>query len=327
MVPDSTRILQNIIERFRELCSYRQQAVEASGSDAVTAVHDMRVCIRRLRVALRLYQQLVSPETASTDKVVRKLGRNLRKLATKLGDIRDLDVQSALLTTFLAGDLSVSEDKILRRTIKRCQKRRPHAQQRLARYLRHQQPRLLRPRTLRRLAQLSSAHPQEANILSTAFVQPLTNFYQAATRSTASEALHQLRIATKKLRYTIEIVEKITAQSLATFIKPLKHLQDLLGEIHDCDVTLELLGFSVEDNIVVLPTITNKTVSDDLIPVAPTKLVSQLQNRRQVLVQKYHQFWETTFDPSFANQLTPILQRTTSNISLAPILDISPDTQ
>jgi CHAD domain-containing protein len=313
MAADSTQLLQIIIDRFRELCRYRQPAMYAAGAEAVEVVHDMRVCIRRLRVILRLYQQLVADAPDSPVKTLAKLARKVRRLAAKLGEVRDLDVQSALLNTFLAGDLNPSEAKILRQAIKRCQKQRPLAQRRLVRYLRQRQPKLLKMSTLRQLESLSRATISENAGLSTAFSQALANFYQAATTSTASDPLHQLRIATKKLRYTLEVVEKITTKPLNSFIKPLKHLQEILGEIHDCDVTLHLLGFPVADNIIPLPLSANHHPQPDLhhnlsVESGTASLVTQLQARRQTLVQQYQQFWQATFDASFGERLTPFLQ-------------------
>lgn len=50
--------------------------------------------------------------------------------------------------------------------------------------------------------------------------------------------LHDMRIAAKRLRYILEISEESFGPYAATASKRVKELQDLLGEIHDCDVTL-----------------------------------------------------------------------------------------
>jgi hypothetical protein len=50
--------------------------------------------------------------------------------------------------------------------------------------------------------------------------------------------LHDMRIAAKRLRYILEIAEESLGPYAATASKRTKELQDLLGEIHDCDVTL-----------------------------------------------------------------------------------------
>lgn len=50
--------------------------------------------------------------------------------------------------------------------------------------------------------------------------------------------LHDLRIAAKRLRYLLELFGGLLGPYAATAAKRMKELQDLLGEIHDCDVTL-----------------------------------------------------------------------------------------
>jgi hypothetical protein len=48
-------------------------------------------------------------------------------------------------------------------------------------------------------------------------------------------ALHDMRIAAKRLRYILEITAPCFGEYADTAIKHTKALQDLLGEIHDCD--------------------------------------------------------------------------------------------
>jgi len=50
--------------------------------------------------------------------------------------------------------------------------------------------------------------------------------------------LHDMRIAAKRLRYILELAEPSFGPYAATAAKRTKELQDTLGEIHDCDVTL-----------------------------------------------------------------------------------------
>jgi hypothetical protein len=51
-------------------------------------------------------------------------------------------------------------------------------------------------------------------------------------------ALHDLRIAAKRLRYVLELFAPSFGPYAAKAAKKAKKLQDLVGEIHDCDVTL-----------------------------------------------------------------------------------------
>jgi hypothetical protein len=50
-----------------------------------------------------------------------------------------------------------------------------------------------------------------------------------------------MRIAAKRLRYTLEISKPVYDDRLDEFIESVKNLQTLLGEIHDCDVWREQL--------------------------------------------------------------------------------------
>ncbi len=52
------------------------------------------------------------------------------------------------------------------------------------------------------------------------------------------ETLHDMRIAAKRLRYILELSAHVFGPYAGTAAKRTKELQDLLGEIHDCDVTL-----------------------------------------------------------------------------------------
>lgn len=52
------------------------------------------------------------------------------------------------------------------------------------------------------------------------------------------EALHDMRIAAKRLRYVLELTKPALGPSAAGGARTAKKLQDLLGQIHDCDVML-----------------------------------------------------------------------------------------
>ena len=54
--------------------------------------------------------------------------------------------------------------------------------------------------------------------------------------------LHELRIECKKLRYLLELFRSLFAtEEISAVIAHLKHLQDLLGEMNDCEVQKEML--------------------------------------------------------------------------------------
>ena len=55
------------------------------------------------------------------------------------------------------------------------------------------------------------------------------------------KALHDTRIAAKRLRYVLEITAPCFGPYAETATKKVKELQDLVGEIHDCDEMLPRL--------------------------------------------------------------------------------------
>ena len=58
----------------------------------------------------------------------------------------------------------------------------------------------------------------------------------------AVEQLHALRIAAKRLRYTLELFRDVFGQRGDALIDQIKAVQEDLGEIHDHDVRLDLIA-------------------------------------------------------------------------------------
>jgi hypothetical protein len=63
----------------------------------------------------------------------------------------------------------------------------------------------------------------------------LRSFGPAVGDPSAAEALHDMRIAAKRLRYVLELGEPVLGAPARRGAKEARRIQDLLGEIHDCD--------------------------------------------------------------------------------------------
>ncbi len=61
---------------------------------------------------------------------------------------------------------------------------------------------------------------------------------ERAGRIYAPEALHEVRIAAKKLRYSLEIADESTAAPCGATLKVIKRIQDALGRLHDLQILL-----------------------------------------------------------------------------------------
>jgi CHAD domain len=64
----------------------------------------------------------------------------------------------------------------------------------------------------------------------------LCSFVPRALNPGEVEALHDMRIAAKRLRYVLEVTHPCFGPYAREAVKRAKELQDLLGDIHDCDV-------------------------------------------------------------------------------------------
>jgi len=76
-----------------------------------------------------------------------------------------------------------------------------------------------------------------------------------------------MRIAAKRVRYVLEVTEDCFGPFGRDLRRRAKELQDILGDIHDCDV---------------------------LLPQVDGPLADTLRERRQVLFERFLSFWGTT---------------------------------
>jgi CHAD domain-containing protein len=117
---------------FRELHEQIMSQEAGAMAGEVEAVHDMRVGIRRLRVALSNFRVCVSREDRQ------RLKLRLEHLANSLGGVRDLDVMIEAMT--LALPLRAEAERpALRAFIKRLEARRRGRLRTLVKYLRGQE--------------------------------------------------------------------------------------------------------------------------------------------------------------------------------------------
>ncbi len=76
--------------------------------------------------------------------------------------------------------------------------------------------------------------------------QELHGFVPAVLDPGASRALHDMRIAAKRLRYVLELAEPVIRDDAAAGAKRARRLQDVLGEIHDCDEAAPRIMATIE---------------------------------------------------------------------------------
>lgn len=102
------------------------------------------------------------------------------------------------------------------------------------------------------------------------------------------ERLHDLRIRTKKFRYSFEIHDRFHDRNLGRFVRQMKFLQDVLGSIHDLYVLQEMIREEKDawnnPNLTQIPETLQK--SYDKVLLEKTKLYSQVYPRYSRVVEK-----------------------------------------
>lgn len=215
-------------------------------------LHRMRVASRRFRNALPLFPGCFpASEAKRWEKEARRVGR-------ALGEARDADVQVHSIAGWLAG----LEDSRLRpgmeRLLLRLSQKREKLQERVLGALDRLEGGPLKselPEALRGLSvEMRLACPAEtgpivrdvALRLLTRRLAELEAFDSVAGHPERVEELHAMRIAAKRLRYTLEVFRSLLGGEATLFLEKLKEMQDLLGEIHDCDVWIGWLPVFLE---------------------------------------------------------------------------------
>ena len=70
---------------------------------------------------------------------------------------------------------------------------------------------------------------------------PIEEFLPPALDEANMRAQHQLRIAVKRMRYRLEILEPLFKSGFPELQRTLKEYQEILGKLHDLDVFAELV--------------------------------------------------------------------------------------
>jgi CHAD domain-containing protein len=137
----------------------------------------------------------------------------------------------------------------------------------------------------------------------------LTSFMPKAEDPNEVVALHDMRIAAKRLRYILEVTGDCFGPYAGNAVKMVKELQDLLGEIHDCDVQLPEVAAFLEE--LVAEDVATAGASPKDVGKAPNRrayaglvaLQVHLRARRNALFEQFLELWRDYERKGFAARL------------------------
>lgn len=216
----------------------------------IEELHDMRVATRRMRAAFRVFGDHLDM------KRLKPIHKGLRRTGKRLGAVRDLDVFWDKTQRYL-DTLPPQQQGDLDPLREAWEAERERAREKMLAYLDGDRYARFKERfveflrtpdagALPTLTQKGEAVPHRLR-----HVVPVALYQRRAAVLAYDEwvtrpdvplgRLHRLRIAAKRLRYTLEFFEEVLAPQSKDLIKQMKKLQDHLGDLQDAVVASNLL--------------------------------------------------------------------------------------
>lgn len=286
-------------------------------NDDVEPVHQARVASRRVRAALSMFADCFKTKKAA------KWPKRIKKLTRELGAARDKDVQ----IEFVEGFLAALDGK--------DQKNRPGVERLLLRL--RQGREALQSEVVATLDKLEKAGTlaevygemektlfslrSHGTPLSSLFVLQATRAHigdkkeglMACARSLDdpkdAQGHHQMRIAAKRLRYTLEISNRVYEGRLEDFITAFKQVQSLLGDVHDCDVWVQDIdGFLEQERLATVKYFGHSQPFNRLKPGLLLVREDRAKHRRQVFGELL-KYWNGLDAEHFWNALEDTLEQ------------------
>jgi len=235
-----------LVTRFEEMCGFRGEALNWADPEGV---HSMRVASRRLRGALRDFVPYLRKRGLTS------VEKQLKDIADALGEVRDHDVAilalekiemhappqfSEALKQFIAArkDLRQQARKELKLILKKTSLKELESDFIVG----VDKATTAQQRKTERTQSSSFTFLKMAKAIILDRLKELEKLSDGLFKPFDVDALHEMRIAAKRLRYAVEMFQQCWRHSLGTYAKSTARMQSALGELHDCDVWIESLG-------------------------------------------------------------------------------------
>jgi CHAD domain-containing protein len=295
-------------------------------------VHQARVASRRLRTALQMFEDCFAKDKCD------KWRREIRRLTRRLGAARDTDVQIDFLRKFIS-DIPHKSKKYkpgLRRLLLRLKQRRQAIQPKVVKVLDRLDKRQILDEIITGIKEITGPCDNKSSKIQSHIVfrraqehinvrlTELFSFENSLNDPNDGYGHHQVRIAAKHLRYTLEICNLPFEKEFDDHIRGAKKLQSLLGQLHDYNVWLDdIRQFCVDEKTRMIEFLGSARAFKRLKRGIDC-FARQLRKDRKNLYEQSVQYWKQLTEKNFWNNLDSILKK--HNVAIAKTRTISEKT-
>jgi len=294
------------------LDAFSKEIDGVKSSDDSEYIHRMRVASRRLRAALPLFRPCF-PE-----KQYKRWMQEITNITRALGEARDTDVQITFLSKYdkkRAGkpgsrsnqttDAVPATALATRYLASRLQKKRTTLQSKVISALLE----LEKSQVIEDMRDTFSNYQSSGRRVQKKFlvhgISPVAalriekrlhavlSYGQWVPNPDAVAEHHATRIAAKKLRYTMEVYGQVYRLGLKKILTRVKKIQEILGDLHDCDVWIDQVTLLLLQERALLRS-SGTTKHPDAATISSLILFLQERKKeRTFLHRKFMRYWET----------------------------------
>ena len=275
-------------------------------------IHRMRVASRRLRAALPLFA------SCFPEKKYLHWMQEIQSITRALGEARDTDVQIAFLTKLLkkrearthnddpgialSGRLTGNVEIIL---LSGLQKKRLKLQTAVVSSLDNLEnsgiidemkvffnSQTMRAKSTRKRPSPFGIPPVAASRIARRLTKMLS-FEGWVHNPDAIAEHHAIRIAAKKLRYTMEVYAPLYRLGLKKPLTRVKKIQEILGDLHDCDIWIDtVLVLLLKERLTSQETVAQKKIRVSNV-TSYKHFLTEREKERKILYRRFVQLWDS----------------------------------
>jgi CHAD domain-containing protein len=267
---------------FFKLVRKHINAVEAEARGVrkakdIEPLHRMRVALRRLKSTLSDFKNLLPA------KEYEEALANIRKLLRSLGQARDIDTKTAFLNDLIASSVTDKYKEGVLEIIDELKEDRAEIQPRIQKNI----SRLNQKQVFRCILRLKPSLEETGMTLDEfaknrilARLEKMFSLEPYVRKSTCLKELHEMRIAAKNLRYTLENFSSLYRGRTRSFASSAMKVQRALGDVHNYDVWLGLMAILKESS-----------GRDAYFRRAVRFLTAECTSRREVAYREFVSLW------------------------------------